>query len=171
MYVPERRHNPFVRSPSGGRVLSALMLPYYTLFPPKGFGVLTTTGRKTGKTRRRCVRAIRRGDRAFIVAIGGDSTGWARNARANPNVSLRIRGGTFAGRVRNLNDAAEAEEAMEAYCKTLNAGDYAECTLHRRGRPTRAKIEELHRRWFREGTPLVVELEAGGLEKRDTTIS
>jgi deazaflavin-dependent oxidoreductase (nitroreductase family) len=162
MYVPERIHNPFVRSATGGRVLSALMLPLFSLLPPRGFGVLTTTGRKTGKTRRRCVRAIRRGDNAFIVAIGGASTGWARNARATPSVSLRIRGGTFAGRVRDFIDSAEAEQAKEAYCETLNAGDYAECTLHRRGRPTRSKIKELHRRWFEQGTPLVVELESEG---------
>jgi hypothetical protein len=63
-YISERRHNPFVRSASWARVLSALMLPRFTIIPPAGFGVLTTTGRKTGKTRRKCVRAIRKGNRA-----------------------------------------------------------------------------------------------------------
>jgi hypothetical protein len=33
-----------------------------------GHGVLTTTGRKTGKPRRKCVRVIRRGDRGSLVA-------------------------------------------------------------------------------------------------------
>jgi len=47
---------------------------------------------------------------------------------------------------------------MTAYCETVNAADYAECTVHRRGRPRRAKIEELHRAWFEGGIPLVVEL-------------
>jgi hypothetical protein len=42
----------------------------------------------------------------------------------------------------------------------VNPFDYAECALWRRGRPTRAKIQDLHRGWFREGIPLVVELDA-----------
>jgi hypothetical protein len=59
-YEAERRFNPFVRSLSEGRVLSALQLPFFMLLPPGGFGDLTTTGRRTGKTRRKCIRAIRR---------------------------------------------------------------------------------------------------------------
>lgn len=53
---------------------------------------------------------------------------------------------------------------MDAYCETLNATDYVECTLHRRGRPTRSKIKDLHRIWFNEGIPLVVEFENGRLQ-------
>ena len=49
MYVAERKRNPFIQSPTGGRALSALMLPRFMLRPPAGFGVLTMTGRKTGK--------------------------------------------------------------------------------------------------------------------------
>lgn len=71
MHARERQHNPFINSAAGGRALSALQLPFFALRPPKGFGVLTTTGRKTGKTRRKCIRAIRRGDEAYIVAIKG----------------------------------------------------------------------------------------------------
>ncbi|HEV2074765.1 MAG TPA: nitroreductase family deazaflavin-dependent oxidoreductase [Thermoleophilaceae bacterium] len=157
-YVPERTGNPFVRSPAGGRVLSASQLPWFTVLPPSGFGVLTTRGRRTGKTRRRCVRAIRKGNKAYIVAIGGEQSAWVKNIRANPNVRLRIRGGAFAGVARELRDAAEEQEAMAAYCETVNQFDYAECAMHRQGRPTRAKIEELHRSWFQHGTPLVVDL-------------
>jgi deazaflavin-dependent oxidoreductase (nitroreductase family) len=161
LYVSERQHNPFVRTATGGRVLSALMLPWFTVLPPAGFGVLRTTGRRTGKARRKCIRAIRSGNKAYIVSIR--PTAWLKNVRANPNVRLRVRGGTFTGRARELSGPVEAEQAMEAYCETLNATDYAECTLHRRGRPTRSKIKELHRTWFNEGIPLVVELENGGL--------
>jgi deazaflavin-dependent oxidoreductase (nitroreductase family) len=159
VYVPERRHNPFVNSSTGARVLSALMLPWFTLFPPRGWGVITTTGRRTGKARRKCVRAIRRGDRAYVVSIRlrGGSTAWIKNIRANPNVSLRIRGGTFAGRARELRGTTESEQAMTAYCDTLVAFDYLGYAQHRRGRPTRSKIKELHRTWFAEGNPLVVE--------------
>jgi deazaflavin-dependent oxidoreductase (nitroreductase family) len=157
-YEPERRLNPFVRSLSGARVLSALQLPFFTLLPPGGFGVLTTTGRRTGKTRRKCIRAIRRQNRVYIVSIGGDQAAWVKNIRANPNVRLRISGGTFAGLARELQAPAEVQHAMEAYCQTVNRFDYAECRMHRKGRPTRAKIQELHRTWFRGGIPLVIEL-------------
>jgi len=157
-YVAERKGNPFVRSAAGGRTLSALQLPWFTALPPRGFGVITTTGRKTGKTRRKCVRAIRSGDKAYLVSIGGARAAWLMNIRANPDVYLRIRGGTFAGRARELADETETQEAMAAYCETVNPLDFVECTLHRRGRPTRSKIKQLHRTWFEKGIPLVVEL-------------
>jgi deazaflavin-dependent oxidoreductase (nitroreductase family) len=154
-YVAERKRNPFINSHAGGRILSALQAPWFSLLPPRGFGVLTMTGRKTGKTRRKCVRAIRRGNRAYVVSIRASH--WLKNVRANPNVQLRIRGGRFAGVVRELHDS-EREEARRAYCETVNRFDYAECRMWRKGRPTRAKIEELHRGWFAQGTPLVIDL-------------
>jgi deazaflavin-dependent oxidoreductase (nitroreductase family) len=157
-YVAERRRNPLVQTHLGGRVLSASQLPWFTILPPRGFGVLTTTGRKTGKRRSRCVRAIRRDDRAYLVAIGGEFSGWLKNVRTNPEVRLRIRGGRFTGVARELRDAAEKEEAMSAYCETVIPFDYAECRVHRKGRPTRSKVVELHRTWFEGGIPLVVEL-------------
>jgi deazaflavin-dependent oxidoreductase (nitroreductase family) len=157
-YVAERRHNPFVRSLQGGRVLSALELPFFMLLPPSGFGVITTTGRRTGKPRRKCIRTIRRGDKVYVVSIGGAEAAWLKNIRANPNTRLRIRGGTFSGIVRELSDATERQDAMSAYCETVNRADYAECAVHRRGRPTRSKIKELHRAWFEGGIPLVVEI-------------
>jgi deazaflavin-dependent oxidoreductase (nitroreductase family) len=158
VYVPERQHNPFVRSLAGGRVLSALMLPWFAALPPSGFGVITTRGRKSGKMRRKCIRAIRRGNEAYIVSIPGAYAAWLKNIRANPNVRLRIRGGTFTGIARELRETAETQAVMDAYCGTVNPADYLECTLHRRGRPTRSKIKELHRTWFQEGIPLVVDL-------------
>jgi deazaflavin-dependent oxidoreductase (nitroreductase family) len=156
MNVAERSNNPFLRSPTGGRVLSALMLPRFMLWPPAGFGVLTTTGRKTGKTRRKCVRAIRRGNKAYLVSIR--PTAWLKNVRANPDVRLRVRGGTFTGVAREPSEPGEREQARAAYCETVNRFDYAECAMWRKGRPTRAKIEQLHRTWFDEGTALVVDL-------------
>jgi deazaflavin-dependent oxidoreductase (nitroreductase family) len=157
VYVSERQRNPFVRSAAGGRTLSALMLPWFALLPPAGFGMLTTTGRKTGKTRRKCIRAIRRDNKAYIVSIR--PTAWLKNVHANPNVRLRIRGGSFAGTARELRAGPEMQQAIEAYCETVNPVDYLECSMHRRGRPTRAKVRQLHRIWFEEGIPLVVELD------------
>ncbi len=161
------KHARVMRSARGGRVLSALMLPFFLLRPPSGFGVLTTTGRKTGKSRRKCVRVIRRGNKAYLVnlrlpevAMSRPSAvaAWVWNIRANPSVRLRIRGGTFVGVARELQDPAELEQAKEALCETVNLFDYGECNLHLHGLPTRAKIKQLHRYWFDTGVPLVVEL-------------
>jgi deazaflavin-dependent oxidoreductase (nitroreductase family) len=159
----ERKSNPFLRSPSGGRVLSAMMLPHFTLRAPLGFGVLTTTGRRTAKKRRKCVRVIRNADSAYIVMIRPHITlktsAWVLNIRADPNVSLRMRGGTFAGLARELDDDRELRQARELYCGAVNPFDYVECAFHRGWRPTRSKIEQLHRSWFDTGIPLVIELE------------
>ena len=163
MLAVERKGNPFMRSPTGGRVLSAMMLPLFILWPPSGFGVITTTGRRTGKKRRKCVRVIRSANRAHIVMIRPKIThkasAWVLNIRADPNVSLRMRGGTFAGLARELDDDAELQQARELYCAAVNPFDYGECIFHRGSRPTRSKIEELHRSWFDTGIPLVIELE------------
>jgi hypothetical protein len=84
--------------------------------------------------------------------------GWVWNIRSNPNVKLRIRGGTFAGVARELKDPGDLAEAREALCETVNLFDYGECDIHLRGLPTRSKIKELHRYWFDTGIPLVVDL-------------
>jgi deazaflavin-dependent oxidoreductase (nitroreductase family) len=128
------------------------------LRPPAGYGVLTTTGRRSGKRRQRCVRAIRRGERAYLVAIKGNRTAWLKNVRANPQVRLHLRGGTFAGKARELRDAAETEAALSAYCEAAGSFEYLECMMWRSGRPSRSKAVELHRHWFESGIPLVVEL-------------
>ncbi len=161
------KHRRLIRSARDGRVVSALTLPLFLLLPQSGFGVITTTGRKTGKARRKCIRVVRRGDRAYLVQLRPPElamsrptavAAWLWNIRANPNVKLRIRGGTFAGVARELTDAGELAEAREALCQTVNLFDYAECHLHLRGLPTRSKIQDLHRYWFDTGIPLVIEL-------------
>jgi deazaflavin-dependent oxidoreductase (nitroreductase family) len=161
------KHRKLLRSGRDGRVLSALMFPLLQWVPPAGYGVLTTTGRKTGKARRKCVRVIRRGQHAYLVALRPPHIGvtnpsfvnaWVWNIRANPEVRLRIRGGTFHAVAREISDAAELESAREAICDTVYVGDYGECVLHLRGRPTKAKIGALHRYWFQTGTPVVIDL-------------
>jgi deazaflavin-dependent oxidoreductase (nitroreductase family) len=166
--ITRHKRNPFTSSPTGGRVLSALHLPFFAARPPAGFGVLTTTGRRTGKTRRKCVHAIRHANKAYIVMLRPTPdtlatkrvSAWVLNIRANPCVRLRLPGGTFAGVARELTDTAEIAEARRIYCEASNLFDYAECAFHLSGRPTRAKIEQLHRSWFDTGIPIVVELEA-----------
>ena len=160
------KHRRLIRSARDGRLLSALMLPGVLAWPGSGYGVITTTGRKTGKPRRKCIRVIRRGNKAYIVQLRPPElamtrpsavSAWVWNIRSNPNVKLRIRGGTFAGVARELKEPAELAEAREALCETVNLFDYGECALHLRGLPTRSKIKELHRYWFDTGIPLVVD--------------
>lgn len=161
------KHRRLLRTARDGQILSAVMLPLVALLPPVGYGVLTTTGRKTGKQRRKCIRVIRRGDRAYLVQLvpphlaltrPGAVASWVWNIRTNPHVRLRIRGGTFDGVAREIIDPAELEQARAAICESVNPVDYAEASLHLRGLPTRTKIEKLHRYWFDTGHPLVIEL-------------
>jgi deazaflavin-dependent oxidoreductase (nitroreductase family) len=162
------KHTRLLRSARDGKWLSAAMLPVFLLRPPSGFGVIETTGRKSGKMRRKCVRAIRRGNRVYLVQLRPPEValrnpaalaGWVLNIRTNPNVKLRIRGGTFAGVARELSDPSELAQAREAFCERVHLFDYGECDVHLRGFPSRAKVKDLHRYWFETGVPLVVELE------------
>jgi deazaflavin-dependent oxidoreductase (nitroreductase family) len=160
------KHRRLLRSSRDGRILSALMLPLF-VHAPAGYAVLTTTGRRSGKRRRKCIRAIRRGHRVFIVALRPPElaiekptvvSGWVWNILANPNVRLHMGLRNYAGRAREIDDPVELERAREAICETVHASDYGECLLHLRGLPTREKIEALHRYWFDTGIPLAVDL-------------
>jgi deazaflavin-dependent oxidoreductase (nitroreductase family) len=161
------KHRRLLRSGRDGRILSALMLPLFWPRAPAGFAVLTTTGRRSGRRRRKCIRAIRRRDKVYVVALRPPelavkrptaASAWVWNIRANPSVRLHIGLRTYPATAREIDDANELERAREAICETVNAGDFGECLLHLRGLPTRKKIKELHRYWFDTGLPIVVEL-------------
>jgi deazaflavin-dependent oxidoreductase (nitroreductase family) len=127
--------------------------------PPRDYGVLTTTGRKSGKRRSRCVRVVRSGNRAYLVAIkGAGVTLWAKNVLADPMVKLRLRSGRFSGRARQVRPE-EREEAREAYCARVGWFERGEWRIWRKGRFTAEKSRELHREWFDTGTPFVIELD------------
>jgi deazaflavin-dependent oxidoreductase (nitroreductase family) len=141
------------------------MLPFFLARPPAGFGVLTTTGRRSGKRRRKCVRVVRDGERAYLVMLGpvligrpGATSAWLWNIRSNPNVELRIRGGGFTGTARELDEGTEKERAREAYCEFVGRFDYLEGRFHLGGRPDRARIKQLHRHWFDTGIAVAVDL-------------
>lgn len=166
--VSRHTRNPFTLSPKGGRALSALMLPFIWIWPSAGYGVITTTGRRSGKARRTCIRAIRRDDTVYLVMLRPPSaaitnpslvSAWVLNIRANPHVRLRIRGGRFEGVARELKDASELQEARATFCEPVVGPDWGECLLHLRGRPSRVKIQEMNRYWFDTGIPLAVDLE------------
>jgi hypothetical protein len=73
-------------------------------------------------------------------------------------VTLRVQGGSFLGVAREPHDETETRWAEAAYCETVNWFDFLECFIWRKGRPTRSKITELHRTWFAQGIPLVIDI-------------
>jgi deazaflavin-dependent oxidoreductase (nitroreductase family) len=161
------KHRRLLRSPRDGRILSAIMLPFLAIRAPAGYAVITTIGRRSGRPRRKCIRAIPRGEKVFIVQLRPPAlaierpdavAAWVWNIRANPDVRLRIGLRTHTGTAREIDDPVELERAREAICETVHLIDYDECMLHLRGLPTRGKIKALHRYWFETGIPLVVEL-------------
>ena len=159
-YLEGEWGNPLTTKPRGGRILSVVQMPLFLVLPPRGVAVLTTVGRKTGKKRRNCVRAIRRGDKVFLVSLRGRYGAWYRNLMANPHVELRIRGGLFRGAAREVRDAAEHDEAREAYCETVTLFDRLEYLNHRTGWPAPQRIRQLHTRWFSVCAPVVVDLDS-----------
>jgi deazaflavin-dependent oxidoreductase (nitroreductase family) len=165
--LAEHSRNFFVRSAGGGRALSALMMPFFMVRPPKGYAAITTTGRKSGKPRRKCVRAIRSGSSVYVVMLRPPVvamenpdiiTAWVLNIRSDPNVSLRLRGGEFPGLARELAEPDELQKARDVFCEAVVPFDYGECNVHLRGLPNRNKIRELNRYWFDTGVPLAIDL-------------
>ncbi|MFI6169607.1 nitroreductase family deazaflavin-dependent oxidoreductase [Nocardia sp. NPDC051052] len=161
------KHTRLVRTERAGRIVSAAMLPWFRVRAPDGYGVITTTGRKTGKKRQKCVRVIRRDNRAYLVQLvpphlaitrPAAASGWLLNIRADPHVRIRLPDGTFDGTAREITDPTERAIARTILCETVTPMDYGECVLHLRGRPSRAKVQELHRYWFDTGNPLVIEV-------------
>lgn len=119
---------------------------------------MTTTGRTTGKARRKCVRAIRDGDRVYVVSLRGPHAAWMHNIRADARMQLRIRDGTFKGLAREIEDPEERRQARDVYCNTVNAFDRMEYRMHRSAPPTPERIRDLHTQWFSVGTPIVVQI-------------
>jgi hypothetical protein len=161
------KHKRLLRSAKDGGRLSALMLPLLLLSPPKGYGILTTTGRRTGKHRRKCIRVAQHENRAYLVQLvpphlavtrPGAVSGWLWNIRSDPRVRLRIKGGTYTGLAREIVDAGELHAARSILCDTVFSGDFGEASLHLRGLPTQRKIRELHQYWFDTGYPIAIDL-------------
>ncbi|MFF2083306.1 nitroreductase/quinone reductase family protein [Nocardia sp. NPDC058176] len=161
-------HGRLIRSARDGKRLSAAMLPFFRLRAPRGYGVLTTTGRKTGLPRPKCVRVLREGDRAYLVQLMPPNitieqpdavNAWLLNVRADPRVTLELRGGTHGGTAREITDPAELDTARDLLCDTVVPLDFGECAIHLRGLPTRSKIRELHSYWFRTGRAVAIDLD------------
>ncbi|MFI6869953.1 nitroreductase family deazaflavin-dependent oxidoreductase [Nocardia sp. NPDC050406] len=133
-------------------------MPWFLVWLPGGVGVLTTVGRRSGKARHTPVKAAREGRVVYCVSIRGSHALWYKNIRSNPQVRIQLPGGVHTGVAREVRDEAERRSAYVALCERVHPFDYVEGAFHRPGRPTRAKVVELHRAWFDGGIPFVVEL-------------
>ncbi|MEV6061627.1 nitroreductase family deazaflavin-dependent oxidoreductase [Nocardia asteroides] len=167
-YLPERIRRRTAGRPTLRQIrritrpLRALHTAWFAIRMPQGVARLTTTGRRTGRPRTTFVKAARQGDTVYLVSIGGENTLWLKNIRAHPEVSLRLRTSTVTGVARDLGDEAERHTAFLALCGPVRPFDFVENAFHRRGIPSRTKIQELHRAWFEGGTPLAIDLGRGG---------
>jgi deazaflavin-dependent oxidoreductase (nitroreductase family) len=141
------------------KALDVLIRPWFAHGPHRGMAVLTTVGRRSGKPRRHAVRAIRKGNNVYLVAIPGSHAAWLTNIRANRRVSLHVRNTKLDGIAQELRPGPERDEAKAVYVGAVNLADYVECLLHWRGRPARWKIQRLHEMWFEGGVPLVIVLD------------
>lgn len=83
-----------------------------------------------------------------------------KNLDATPTVRLRLAGGWWGGAARRLHGPDDNDAARRASTGTVVPFDLATCKVHRRGRPSRAKIIELTTAWFEGGLPIAIDLEA-----------
>lgn len=153
----QKRRNPLTASSLGGRVLSAAQLPWFLVRPPRDYGVLETVGRKTGKRRRCCVRVVRQGDQAGIVAIGGRGVGWLANVIETSEVRVRTRSGWHQARARVAADFPDQLRA--AYRDSIGLFCYGEYLMWRPGRPSAEGIRDLHHTWLDTGVLVLLDLE------------
>jgi hypothetical protein len=102
-------------------------------------------------------RAVRDGSTIYLVAIGGQHAGWLRNLGANPQLELRIRGGTFSGIAREL-EHDESDRARKLYSSYTGLLEYVESLAHMPGRPRRERLAKMHQHWFDTGAPIAVDL-------------
>lgn len=146
---------------AGAKFLN-LQTAWFRLAAPKGYAVLTTIGRKTGRPRRVNIRAIIQDERVFVVAITGRDHGftdaWVHNLEAKPDVRLRIGRRNRTGSTRLPKEDDERLEARALYAGTINWFDFVSSVVNQRGIPWPRRIRELHCRWADEGELFVIEL-------------
>ncbi len=86
----------------------------------RGWAILETTGRRSGKPRRTPVGNGLDGDTFWIVAEHGRKAAYVRNIEANPRVRVNVRGRWRSGTARLLRDD-DARERQVKIGRRLNA--------------------------------------------------
>src|SRR3989304_5447381 len=91
--------NPFAGSRGYARLSNIFMVPMFRLLPiPGGFVLLTVTRRRTGKQSHRPVRAVRRDNTLYAVAMLGERSDWLKNVRRQAHLGVKIGGKSVQGR-------------------------------------------------------------------------
>ena len=153
--------NPFANSRLFHRLANYSGPPaFFRVLPlPRGFTLLTVTGRRSGKHRRRPIRAIRDGSTLYAVAILGERSDWLRNLRANPNAQARVGVRTRQITMREITDPGEREKAEQLYIETVVPYDYFDVPIVDWTFPSPSRIRKSHRDWLGRGILVALELE------------
>jgi deazaflavin-dependent oxidoreductase (nitroreductase family) len=152
--------NPFAKSKTFHKVGNMLLTGQWRLLPtPKGLGLLTATGRTSGKRRQRAMRIVRDGDRAYAVALLGAKADWLKNVRRAPAVRVKLGGTTYDATAREVVAPDERQRFQEVYRPVAGWYDYFDYLTYVWGIPTRGKLLRVHDKWLAEGTPVVFELQ------------
>jgi deazaflavin-dependent oxidoreductase (nitroreductase family) len=102
---------------------------------------LTTTGRRTGRPHRIEIWYAIDGSVLYLLAGGGHSSDWVRNAMSDPSVQVEIAGVIHSGRARMVEDRDEAARA-----RTLVFEKYA------------PRSDDDLSEWRESATPVAVEM-------------
>ena len=110
---------------------------------PGGWGTLrlTTTGRRTGRTRSAILGYYEDGPNLVTLAMNGwadPEPAWWLNLQANPDATVDLKGGSRAVRGR----AAEAEERARLWAGWHEHGDDVDSYATRRSRETAVVVLE-----------------------------
>ena len=152
--------NPLAGTRFYARLANMFMVPLFSLFPvPRGFALLTVTGRRSDRRRQRPVRAVRQNDTLYAVAMMGERSDWLRNVRQEPRMGIKLGRRRHEGFAREVTDPAERETALGLYVQSVFPVDYSDYAAYHWGWPTRRKIEEAHRRWFSDGVAVAIDLQ------------
>jgi deazaflavin-dependent oxidoreductase (nitroreductase family) len=71
---------------------------------PRSYGILETTGRRSGQPRRTPVGHVVDGETVWIVAEHGHRAGYVHNIRSNPRVRIKLRDDWRGGTAAVLDD-------------------------------------------------------------------
>jgi len=131
------------KSPSNttGRLLNAWQIPLFQVRPPRDYGVLTTTGRKSGQPRKTPLATLPV-DGGFLVV--GSNFGkehhpaWTGNLLATPAATVSFKGDAIPVEARLL----DADEKKEVWPQLLRIWPTYDRYVERSGRDIRVfKLE------------------------------
>lgn len=121
-----QRGKELPRSYKWFRRLNKIVVPLYRfrILPFFGIGwailMLTTIGRRTGKTRRTPVEFHRVDGVIHIAAARGEKTDWVRNIRANPErVKVQVGFKSFQPRLEIVENISEKVQFIEWMIKNI----------------------------------------------------